>query len=516
MATSTISLPAVTFNILPAQQKVGNYPERVLIIGQMLVAGTATPGALTTDVGNLNEWDDLFGKASHVSSMIRAFRKYNQITPLDVVAYNELPGGVVATATLPFLGTATAGGTIHVIVASEIEGAYDIPVAVGDTASVIAAAVTAAITANTKSQFTAIATLGSVALTARAKGNFIMGATLAVKNLPAGITCTVGAVAAGAGAPVLTGLIDLLEGRRFQGIVYPGQWGLATIDGLMDPRLNVTNDILDGVAFAGIADTYANLSTLAITTNNPLVVVFGDNLVTRTNWKGAAHPEHPDTVVARIAAIRALRRTDGANIAPYTNAGPRDAFGGMHVNSLPLFNTPLLDVGLVAQTDGFTRIQIAALGALCIACYGNNIANNTTILGQVVTTYLTDAAGNQNTSFKYIEYVDTISAIREYYFNNARAKFAQTRLTDGGLRPGYAMANKASIEAYMCGLYHDLSLLPLAREGEENFKFFKDNLVVAIDLANGRVDIDMMMPIVVQLREILGNIRITFNTDGSL
>ena len=509
-------MPAVTFNILPAQQRVGNSPERVLIIGQKLAAGTAISGAITTNIGNANEWDSLFGAGSHLSSMIRSFRHYNAITPVDVVAYDELAGGVLATATLPFVGTATAGGTIHIVVCSEIEGSYNIPVAIGDAPTAIGAALATAINANTKSQFTAISTAGSVALTAKAKGIFIMGGQISVRDLPAGVTCTVAGLTAGAGFPILTGLPALLEGRRWQGLVYPGQWPITTIDTLMDTRFNVANDILDGIAFVGKADTYTNLSTFAITSNNPLVVVFGDALSTRTNLVGSAHPEHPDTVVTRIAAIRALRRTDGANIANFTIAGPRDAFGGLHTASLPFFNTPLLDVGLVDIRDGFTRIQIAALGATSVSCYGNNIANNSTILGPVYTTYLTDVAGNVDTSFKFIEYIDTLSNIREYYFNNARAKFAQTRLTDGNLRAGYAEANQHSIEAYMCALYQDLSLLPLARAGDKNFKFFKDNLVVAIDLANGRVNIDMMMPITVQLREILGNIRVVFNLDGSL
>lgn len=515
---STISLPSTTFNILPAQQDIGNHPHRVLFIGQKLAAGTATDGAITPDVGNDNEWNALFGQASHLGLMLKHFRRYNAITPVDVIAYNEAGAGVAGTGTFPFTGTATASGSLIVVVGSEFLSKYTIAVAVGDTATVVGAAIAALINADANCPFTAASVTGTVTITSNAKGTISNGTCLEVRNVPAGLACVVTAISNGATNPTITGLEALMADRRWQGIVFPGSWDIAALDTILDARFNVTNDILDGVAFVTIVDTYASLATAVSTRNQPLLVAFGEPKVARSGMKGAAHRELGDNISAKFAAIRAIRLTDGANAAPYvlgTNAG-KDQTGGMHMASLPYFNTPISDLPLITLGDGFTRTQIGALKAAGVGVIGNNIANNTTIVGEVTTTYMTDVAGNVNTSFKFLEYVDTISAIREYYFNNCRAKYAQCRLTDGALIPGYTMANADSIKAFLCGLYLDLAEVALSRAGEENLKFYKANLSVEIDLANGRVDIDMQMPIVVQLREMIGNIRVTFNTDGSL
>ncbi|NIS23463.1 hypothetical protein GWN75_05955, partial [candidate division KSB1 bacterium] len=64
---------------------------------------------------------------------------------------------------------------------------------------------------------------------------------------------------------------------------------------------------------------------------------------------------------------------------------------------------------------------------------GNNIAGNAVILSDAYTTYKTDAAGNPDPTFEFLNYVDTDSGVREYFYNNARADLAQSRLTDGDL-----------------------------------------------------------------------------------
>jgi phage tail sheath gpL-like len=511
-------MPAVTFNILPAQQDVGNYPHRTLVIGQM-DTGSATSGDLNPDIGNDGEWNALFGIDSQISAVIKAFRAINPITPLDAIAFEEDADGTAGTGIFTFAGEATAGGTITVVVGSQKENKYTLVVSAEDTATEVGDLLEAKITADTNSLFTADNSAGAVTITAKSKGTFVNGLTLEVRDLPAGITCTLTAISNGAGDPDLEGIEDTMDGHRWQGILYPGTWDLETIDTLMDGRFNVTNDVVDGVVFMAKAASYGTLATWLSSANQPLLVGYGFPAVDRAGLKGCALREVPDVIAAKFQAIRALRLTDGANVAPFvvgTDQG-RDQFGGMHMASLPYFNTPLLDVPLITKGDGFSRVQMLNLKAAGVSSIGNNIANNTVIVGEVCTTYMTDVAGNPNTSFKFLEYVDTLSQIREYYFNNCRAKYAQCRLTDAeGLIPGFTMANKASIKAFLCSLYLDLGEVVLARAGEANLKFYRDNLDVTLDLANGRVSIDMMMPIVVQLREILGNIRVTFNTDGSL
>lgn len=507
-----VSLPNTTFNILPARTDVDNHPHRVLIVGGMTV-GTAATGTLVENIGIAGEEDALFGAGSHVAMMIRNFRRYNKITPVDAVGYTN-SGGTAATGTLAFTGTSTEAGTVTVRIGSALDGTYTLSVATGATAASVASALVSAITPNNRAGISAAATTGTVTITASNAGTVGNNLTMEVIGLPAGITCVITAMASGGTDPTITGLADLIEGRRYQGIVYPGTWSTATIDSLMNDRLNATNKILDGVAILCKTDTAGNLATWINGLNNPLIVGFGEPLVNRAAMKGAAHREYPDGISAKFAAIRALRLTEGANIANFVVSNNNfDQWGGAHTASLPYFNTPMPDLPLITQGDGFTAAQVATLKAACVSVIGNNVANNTSIVGEVVTTYLTDAAGNPNKSFKFLEYVDTITQVREYFWNNCRAQYAQTRLTSGALTGGYSMANADSIKAFLVGLYSDLAARALVQDGEEAIKYFKQNLKVTLDLGDGEVFANMNVPVVVQLRTILANIRIALNTN---
>jgi hypothetical protein len=77
------------------------------------------------------------------------------------------------------------------------------------------------------------------------------------------------------------------------------------------------------------------------------------------------------------------------------------------------------------------------------------------------------------------------------------------------------MANDLTIINYCEKLYQDLSGVDyvLVQAGEEAFKFFKDNITVTLDLATGRATIQMTVPIVTQLREILATMKIAFSTE---
>jgi capsule polysaccharide export protein KpsE/RkpR len=76
------------------------------------------------------------------------------------------------------------------------------------------------------------------------------------------------------------------------------------------------------------------------------------------------------------------------------------------------------------------------------------------------------------------------------------------------------VANELSIRAYCEQLYQDLSgdEFVLVQDGEAAFNFYKDNLDVELDLAEGLVTVTMFTPLVTQLRTILGTIKIAFAT----
>ena len=277
--------------------------------------------------------------------------------------------------------------------------------------------------------------------------------------------------------------------------------------------------MLDGVYITEKIDTLANLKTAAGLLNYRSANLLGNDVVNiAASHVGGSLVELPHVVSAQYAAIRALRLEDGTDISRYVISpyGARDSFGGVAISSLPYANTPFYDLSTIDTGLGFSLEEVEELEEVGITVLGDNPANTQVILGNAVTTYKTDIAGNPDLSFKYLNYVDTISSIREYYVNNLKARFADSRLAAGDLVQGRSMANEQSIRAFMIGIFTTLSETDyvLTQAGEAARNYFINNLVVSLDLSLGKVTISMKCPIVTQLREIVATLQLSFVTTG--
>ena len=82
-----------------------------------------------------------------------------------------------------------------------------------------------------------------------------------VTGTVAGVSVALTAMASGATNPVLTTLFDPVADIRYNTIVYPATWGIATLTTFTEARFNVDNKVLDGVGIVSETDTFANLNT---------------------------------------------------------------------------------------------------------------------------------------------------------------------------------------------------------------------------------------------------------------
>jgi hypothetical protein len=144
---------------------------------------------------------------------------------------------------------------------------------------------------------------------------------------------------------------------------------------------------------------------------------------------------------------------------------------------------------------------------------GVNRGGTGALVGEVPTTYKTDPASNPDLTFKFLNFVDTGSNVREYFFNNLKARFAQSRLTEGAVSRGRDMANQVVIAVFLDKLYNDLAgpNFVLVQDGEAAIKFFKENRTIVLDLATGKAIVTMQVPIVTQLRSIIVTMKIAFS-----
>lgn len=515
---SIVSQPDITISVIPATGTISTDPQRLLLIGQKVASGTAVAGALTENIGNLGEEDALFGATSMLAQMVRQAKTLNKVTQFDAIALDDDGGGTAATGTIVFTGTATEAGTLTISIGSGAN--YALEVIIPDTTTATAAGdlLDVAVAALTNAPFTSANVTGTVTVTNVHKGEVGNSIGFKVEGSVAGLAIALTVPVNGATNPSLTNIFDVIDAERYQTIVWPDTYTLSTLTTELDSRFDSTNDILDGVGITTQMDTFSNLETAGNAENSKSLVIFGNAILTDAAHKGGALLEFNDVISAQFAAVRALRLTKDAVISKFVIAtsGTKDAFGGDAIASLPYFNTPFAGLDLIDIGKGFTRTEIGSLKTAGVSHLGNNKARTLVIADEIVTTRKTDAASNLETTFKFLNAVDTSVTIREFFFNNLRSKFAQSRLTAGDLIANRNMANQAVIESTLDDLYNQLSGedFVLTQAGEPARLFFRNNRTVTLDLTNGKVTIVMQTPIVTQLRTIIATIQIAFSTEG--
>ncbi len=514
----TVARPHVTASIRAAGVTAGLTPEKLLFVGQQN-GGTAVTGALTKNILSDGAEDALFGVDSPLAAAIRRARRRNGVTQFDAIGLDDNGGGTAADGVVLFTGTATEAGTITVYIGSKKFNKYILAVADLDTATVIGDALVTAITADADALVTAINTVGSVALTAKNAGTF--GNTIGIKSegTVGGVTSAITAMASGATDPVLTGVFDVVGNERYQGIVWQFDQDLSELTDFLDPRFNVTNNVLDGRGVVGITDTHANHLVTLGAENSHELYINADKLINEADHRGPAVLDLPFTKVAEFAAIRALRRTDGATLGELVIArSTLDSFGGPHTNSKPYFNTPFPDLLVPDVGDSFTDVEIAQLEAAGGWVIDANRPFTAVIAGRVVTTYKTDSAGNPDPTFGPLNFVDTATAAREFIVNNTRTQYPQYRAATGALVNGVDSANEASVASFVAELYGKLGDLALVNTGVGSIggvatdfdKSFRENLTVTLNPVTGKFLVAAKLFIIVQFTDATYDLAIAF------
>ena len=517
MSGSVIAQPEITIALANANRAVQNTTQRVLAVGQKTAAGThAGAGALEQNIGN--DFDVLFGPRSMLAGLIRAYKRVNPVVKIDAIVLDDA-AGVSRAVTFTLLGTATAAGSLRVVLGSQLDHTITVPIAVDDTLTNIADALTTAAALDLKAPFTVGNTAGLVTITSANDGTVAndLGIEVEIVNA-AGITISVALTESVAGAtdPTLTAILDVAT-DRYQTVIWPYADETVPAAYLL-PRFNPTNDILDGVAVINIVDTAAVAQTTLDALNDKNLVFFVDEVTSEVTgqrqYLGPAQNEATYVKSALFGGIRALRLTDGQIITQFlTSSASLDQFGGPAAASLPYFNTPMAFLPTITPGRGFTQTEIEDILTSGGGVMGVNRGGTGALVGEVPTTFKTDSASNPDLTFKFLNYLDTSSNAREYFFNNLKLRFSQSRLTEGAVSRGRDMANAVVIGAYLDKLYNDLAgpSFVLVQDGEVAIKFFKDNRTITLDLALGKATITMQVPIVTQLRSIVMTMQITFS-----
>ena len=526
---SPTSNPKVNIQLLPAPIVDAFEDRRDLIVGQTGTGGTAVSGDLNIDMHlkTLAELRGLFGEDKLYWDIVSWREAVNVdnggiIPKLDVIGVDADGGGTAATASHAFSGTATADGEFVVSVVDERKFSVTVSVTNGDTATEIGDAVVAAFGALDYVPFSSANVTGTVTYTADDVGTIGNGYGLKITGAVAGVSVVTTGWSGGATDPTVTSIFDAIAGRRYTGTLWPEAWNsqITVATDEFDSRFNASNNIIDGVVFHGFSDTVANIKTEIGTLNSQSLVLMGAPKIDLTSNKGPAVLQPADWVASYFMGVRDKRLSTGAQIADLITStdGPLDATGGPSLASKPYFNTPLRQTPVTSAANLFTETEQIELEDEGFTTYGVNVAGNFMIMGPVVTTWTTDAAGNPNDSFHYLNYVDTGSVCREIIFRVLKATFAQSRLTQGDLIAGRSIENPASIKSKIISIYKTLADLALTQAGDEAVQFFSDNTTVEItddNLSTRSVTITGVLPIVTQLGTINYNLALNFSVGST-
>jgi phage tail sheath gpL-like len=461
---ATIRVPGVYSEIDNSQAVSGPQliPYRRLLIGQKLSAGTATANQLVR-VTSIPEGKTLAGAGSQLAGMIEAALTQDAFTELWILPVADNGAGVQATGSIAITGSATASGTLNLLIAGrEVE----VAVTSGDSATAIGDAIEAAITADTDLPVTAVNTTGTVAITARHKGECGNEITLMVnfydgEETPAGVGVAITDMASGATNPDLSTAIAAIGDEWFHiwAIGWTDTATLTDIETELADRFGPLRE-LEGHAFAAANDTLSNLGTLGNARNSPHLTIV----------ESADNPMPAYEKAAETASIAAYyAQIDPAR--PIQNLPYRWCIAPKMANRFTMAERNIL------LYDGIATTKVDAGGTMQVE--------------RLITTYKENSAGASDTSYLDVETLLTLMFIRHDWRDYVKRKYPRHKLASDGTRygPGQAIVTPSLMKA---------EYVSKAREWEEiglveNIDAMKENLVSERNASDPN-RLDMLLP----------------------
>lgn len=462
----------VEFDSSRAQQGPSLQPFQGLVIGQRLATGSvaALSPVLVTSAEQAAQF---FGLGSNLHNMAQVLFKNDNRGPYRFVALDDQGGGTQATGTFTVTGTATENGTVFAYIAGR---RFEIGVTNGDAASAVALAIEAAINADTSLPVTAGVVGGVVTFTARHKGT--VGNQVDIRlnynegeQLPAGVAIAVAAMSSGATDPdVSTALAFAVLGDEHYNVLISHLATDAALDDLEAHLAAQWGPLVqkEGVVFACLDDSHANLITAGDARNSPHSSVMGVNA-------------SPTPAYEWAAAI-------GATVMRHGKIDP----------ARPFQTLPLREILPPAESDRFTTAQRDLL-------LHDGIATHTVDAGglvrvqRLITTYQENAAGAPDIAYLDVNTLLTLGYLRFDTRTRLLLRYPRHKLANDGTKygVGQAIVTPKTIRGELLGFFRDWEELGLV----EGYEQFADELIVERSATDpNRIDILMPPDLVNQLR----------------
>lgn len=461
---SNIRLPGVFAEVVPgrAVRGVGEFPLKVLVIGQKLATGTAT-AAVPVQVFNAAHAVGLFGQHSQLARMFAALKRVDPFTPTYAIPLADAGSGVAATGTVTFSGTVTQAGTLNLYIGGR---RVRVAVAAAEANATTATNVAAAITAHTDMPVTASASGAVVTLTSRNKGE--VGNAIDVRAnywpgdaLPAGLAVAIVAMASGSGNPDMGDAIAAMSSEWWTDLIvgWTDAANMTALDTELATRFGPMVD-LQAFAYTAVAASNAGAITWANARN-------GRHIAT---WPMYKLPTVPDEWAA-AAGILCAR-----NFAAQPNR--------------PMTGVPLPGILPPAIADRFDATEMNLMLFEGLSDWTVD-ADGTVRLSRVVTNYQLDSYGAADATWLDATTPHTVRRIRHALKTYVRRSHTGQKIADDGTRVGAGQntTTPSAIKGTIAACYMALEEAGLV----EDVKTALANTIVERD-ANDQTRVNIMTP----------------------
>lgn len=454
--------------------------QRALLIGQKLPSGTFTAN-VPAICSSQSDGRTAAGPGSILAGMIDAYRDGDPSGEMWVLPLIDDVAAVQATGAITFTGPTTAIGTLPLYIAGRTVSPI---IASGQTAAQVATTVAAAINATSGLPVTAVVDVtvaSKVNLTARNGGEcgndidirFAFKGPASQEAMPAGLAASVTPMANGASNPVLTTALSNLLDTSFDFIVcsLTDTVSLAAIAALLNDatgRWSWSSQVY-GHCFIAKRGTAGANAAFATTLNNQQITCIPFNDSPTPTWKWAA-------AFAAVSAV-SLRADPGVPLQYLT---------------VPNVLAPPLASRWSLTTRNNTLIY-GGCSTWTVDASGNLVIEN------MVTTYVTNAAGQPDNSYLEIETLFLIVFVLRSLSAMVTAKYSRVKLAADGTRvkPNSNVVMPSTIRADIIALYRDLEDQGYVQKSAE----FAAGLVVEKDATNpNRVNVLLPAVLIGQLR----------------
>lgn len=451
-------------------------PRTVLLIGQRLSTGAVAQN-VPTRIVSADQAVSAFGRGSMLAGMARAFKLADANTECWAIALDDNGGGTAATKTITVTGPATGAGSIALMIAGQ---AVDVKVASTDTATAIATAIVAAVTARPDLPVTAASAAGVVTLTARHKGtagndidtrvNYYQG-----QALPAGVALAFADGTAGATNPDIATAFAAIGDTQYATIVlgFADAATLAKVDTELADRWGPLRQI-EGMAYAAARGAHGTLLALGAARNSAFVSIIGAKAAPNPSWEWAA-------AYAGVVGF---------------NGGidPAAPFQGL---ALPGILAP-------AVADRFTRVERELLLRDGISTFTVD-QGGTVALERPITTYQTNSFGLESIAFLDVNTPLTLAYLRFQVRARILSKFPRYKLASDNavFGAGQKIVTPRIIRAELVALMRELEEAGIVEDLDQ----FIGDLIVERDATDpSRVNALIPPNIVNQFRVFAGRV----------